>query len=282
MEYREVTIYTTTQGIEPLTLMLNDLGINGFVIEDAADFEEFITEVTPHWDYVDESLMSKRDAESNVKIYLPDNDQGVEQLAMVTEAVEKLKASGEDFGRLELVLNQVKDEDWANNWKRFFKPLKVGEKFLIKPSWEDCPDTEGRHVLEIDPGNAFGSGTHETTKLCIGLLEGVVKEGADAVGSGAFVGSFVGSAVGSAVGSGVATSSPVGAVVVVTSGTSAPVLLVSSFWHAVIQNNSVRQKSTAIHFFVPFFIPSLSFLLTCPIKKFSCETFRIRLIPQRF
>ena len=184
MEYREVTIYTTTQGIEPLTLMLNDLGINGFVIEDAADFEEFITEVTPHWDYVDESLMSKRDVESNVKIYLPDNDQGVEQLAMVTEAVEKLKASGEDFGRLELVLNQVKDEDWANNWKRFFKPLKVGEKFLIKPSWEDCPDTEGRHVLEIDPGNAFGSGTHETTKLCIGLLEGVVKEGAEALDMG--------------------------------------------------------------------------------------------------
>jgi len=184
MEYREVTIYTTTQGIEPLTLMLNDLGINGFVIEDAADFEAFLTDVTPHWDYVDESLMSKRTAESNVKIYLPDNDQGVQQLEMVTQAVEQLKAAGEDFGRLELVLHNVKDEDWANNWKRFFKPLKVGERFLIKPSWETCPDTEGRHVLEIDPGNAFGSGTHETTKLCIGLLESAVREGAQALDMG--------------------------------------------------------------------------------------------------
>lgn len=175
MEYMEVKLYTNTAGIEPLTLALSNIGITGCCIEDAADFEAFLRDVTPHWDYVDESLMSRRTSETNVRVFLPKNAQGMEQLAGVRSIAREMGAAGL-YGRMDVEVSQVCDEDWANSWKQYFKPLEVGERFLIKPSWETCPSTE-RKILEIDPGNAFGSGTHETTKLCIALLESAVRPG---------------------------------------------------------------------------------------------------------
>lgn len=177
MEYMQATIYTNTAGIEPLTLALSNAGINGCAIEDAADFEEFLKEVTPHWDYVDEELMRRmRSTESNVRVFLPKNAQGYEQLAQLRGIARGLAADGR-CGRMEVELEDVRDEDWAGAWKKYFKPIEVGDTFLIKPSWEPCPRTE-RHVLEMDPGNAFGSGTHETTQLCVTLLEKAVQPGA--------------------------------------------------------------------------------------------------------
>lgn len=81
------------------------------------------------------------------------------------------------FGRLELELLQVKEEDWANNWKQYFKPLKVGKKLLVKPSWEECSNTDGRVILDIDPASSFGTGQHNTTKLCLELLEESLNSG---------------------------------------------------------------------------------------------------------
>ncbi|MCI6908220.1 MAG: 50S ribosomal protein L11 methyltransferase [Clostridiales bacterium] len=177
MEYVQVTVYTNTAGIEPLTLALSNIGINGCAIEDAADFDEFLKEVTPHWDYVDEELMKKmQNAESNVRVFLPKNAQGAEQLAGLRGIAKSLAQEGV-YGRMAVELEDVRDEDWASAWKQYFKPIEVGKKFLIKPSWEPCPQTE-RYVLEMDPGNAFGSGTHETTQLCVTLLEDVVEKGA--------------------------------------------------------------------------------------------------------
>ena len=175
MEYMQVTVYTNTAGIEPLTLALSDAGINGCAIEDAADFDEFLKEVTPHWDYVDEDLMKRmQNAESNIKVFLPKNAQGYEQLAAVRSIAKGFEGKG--WGRMAVELEDVQDEDWAGAWKKYFKPIEVGEKFLIKPSWEPCPETD-RYVLEMDPGNAFGSGTHETTQLCVTLLEDAVQPG---------------------------------------------------------------------------------------------------------
>ncbi len=176
MEYMQVTIYTNTEGIEPLTLALSNIGINGCAIEDASDFDEFLKEVTPHWDYVDESLMKKmQNAESNIKVFLPKNAQGFEQLAGLRDMAKGFEKKG-GFGRMAVELEDVRDEDWADAWKKYFKPIEVGKKFLIKPSWEPRPETE-RYVLEMDPGNAFGSGTHETTQLCVMLLEDAVAKG---------------------------------------------------------------------------------------------------------
>ena len=81
------------------------------------------------------------------------------------------------FGRLELKFSNVKEEDWANNWKQYFKPLKVGDKLLVKPSWEEYENIDNRIILEIDPASSFGTGQHNTTKLCLELLETCLNTG---------------------------------------------------------------------------------------------------------
>ena len=130
------------------------MGINGCAIEDAADFDEFLKEVTPHWDYVDEDLMKRmQNAESNIKVFLPKNAQGYEQLAAVRGIAKSFEGKG--CGRMAVELEDVQDEDWAGAWKKYFKPIEVGEKFLIKPSWEPCPKTD-RYVLEMLRNGALG------------------------------------------------------------------------------------------------------------------------------
>ncbi len=173
MNWVEVEIYTTSDGIEPLTGSLLGLGIGGFVIKDAADFNEFLTDKSINWDYIDDDLMGLKDCETTVTIYLPENLQGKENLDAVRQELKALKSrdTANAFGRLEYSLKNVREEDWANGWKKYFKPLKIGEKLLIKPSWEKADEDETRTILEIDPASSFGTGQHNTTRLCLELLE---------------------------------------------------------------------------------------------------------------
>ena len=178
--WTEVTIWTSTVGIDAVTGMLMDLGIDGFVIEDAQDFADFLQDTEIYWDYVDEDLAKqKKDAETNVKIYIEDSPAGAEMLAQVNAGLAELRARDEEhsFGRCVAELASIRQEDWENNWKQYFKPFRVGESFLIKPSWEKCEQEEGRRILEIDPSSSFGTGTHNTTQLCICELERLVKPG---------------------------------------------------------------------------------------------------------
>ena len=93
--------------------------------------------------------------------------------------VESLKGieGGLDLGSLDVVVEIVKDEDWANNWKQFYRPMEIGQRLLVKPSWEELPAPTDRIVLEIDPGMVFGTGTHETTQLCLAQLDEHVRPG---------------------------------------------------------------------------------------------------------
>ena len=179
MNWIEIEIYTTTAGIEAVTGSLLGLGINGFVIQDPEDFREFLENKEQNWDYIDESLMSRQDGETVITAYLPENAQGLDYLEGVKAELNALKGrdSEKAFGRLEYELKNVREEDWANNWKQYFKPLCVGEKLLIKPSWEDIPEGENRTVLEIDPAASFGTGQHNTTQLCLELIEKNLSEG---------------------------------------------------------------------------------------------------------
>lgn len=180
MDFAQVTIYTTALGVDIVTGALMQLGITGFEIEDAGDFEAFLADTQPHWDYVDDSLMRLKDTETNIKIYLPVNEQGAQQLAAVKSALKALKDGDNDhtLGRLEAELCNVREEDWANNWKQYFKPFEVGNRFVIKPSWEEYQNQTDRVILEIDPSSSFGTGTHHTTQLCIEQLERYIEEGA--------------------------------------------------------------------------------------------------------
>ena len=121
LQYEEqVDIYTTTDGIDLLCSDLMDLGIRGFSIQDAEDFNEFLQNKDGKWDYIDEDLMGLSHCESCVTIYLPEDAQGAETLQMVQELLKRKKAADTEgkFGRLEAVLTGVKEEDWANNWKQ--------------------------------------------------------------------------------------------------------------------------------------------------------------------
>ncbi|MBQ4100732.1 MAG: 50S ribosomal protein L11 methyltransferase [Oscillospiraceae bacterium] len=177
MNWTEAKIYTTTVGIDHITGALMQIGITGFVIEDAKDFENFLTDTTIYWDYVDEDLMKLKECETSVTIYLADNPQGKEQLAEIKSALLRLKSEDVDrqLGRLEITLGNIKEEDWENNWKQYFKPFEVGEKLAIKPSWETYENKENRIVLEIDPASSFGTGTHTTTQLCLENIEKYIK-----------------------------------------------------------------------------------------------------------
>lgn len=173
MEWTEVNIYTTTDGIELLCARLMDIGIKGFVIRDAEDFNDFLENKNGQWDYIDDDLMGLSQCETCVTVYLPGNSQGADMLSSIRAMLTEMKASDSEnlYGRLEAELSNICEEDWANNWKQYFKPLKVGEKLLIKPSWEEYDNTDERVVLEIDPASSFGTGQHHTTRLCLELLE---------------------------------------------------------------------------------------------------------------
>ncbi len=178
MNWLEVTIYTSAEGIEPVCGNLYQLGITGVEIEDETDFKNFLEENHQYWDYVDDTLVKEKEKETCVKVYVSDNASGNEMLLSIKEAMRALKEFDKDnkFGRLEIALGNLSEEDWANNWKKFFHPIKLGKKIMIKPEWEQLQEETDRIVFNIDPGMTFGTGSHHTTQLCIEELERYVDE----------------------------------------------------------------------------------------------------------
>lgn len=179
MNWIEIQIITASAGVDALCAMLTDLGIKGFSIADPADFQEFLQNKEGKWDYIDQDLLGMAQGDTTVTVYLPDNAQGAEQLVALRAMLAQIHARDDAqlFGTLELTLKNVREEDWANNWKQYFKPFTVGERLLIKPSWEMCENPWNRAVLEIDPASSFGTGQHHTTRLCLELLEQLMHPG---------------------------------------------------------------------------------------------------------
>ncbi|WP_019678568.1 50S ribosomal protein L11 methyltransferase [Ruminococcus flavefaciens] len=179
MEWTEVNIYTTTQGIELLCSKLTDIGIKGFSIKDPEDFKEFLENKYGQWDYIDDDLMGLSECETCITVYIPSNGQGAEMLLAIKSMLAEMKNADTEniYGRLEAEMTSIREEDWANNWKQYFKPFKVGEKLVIKPSWEEYDNSDGRIILEIDPASSFGTGKHHTTRLCLEVLEKYLKKG---------------------------------------------------------------------------------------------------------
>lgn len=186
MNYNEISIYTKTEGIDLLISSLSDMGIDSFLIEDKKEFEEFLENNKETWDLVDDDLLKKKDIETNVKVYILEDENQAEKIEEIKNMLNRLKASDSEdiFGSLNMTFNDIKEEDWANNWKKYFKPFNVGKKLLIKPTWEECDNKENRIVLEIDPGASFGTGSHETTKMCLIGLEDYMKEGDEVIDVG--------------------------------------------------------------------------------------------------
>lgn len=177
LEWTEVTIFTTTQGIEIVSGYIISNGIRGVVVEDANDFNEFLENTEIHWDYIEEDLMVLKDQETKIKCYLPDTLQGIEQFNQLKTFLPNLRDenSSVDLGKLEIATTNINEEDWATAWKKYYHPVKVTDKLVVVPCWEEYKVKEGEITVTLDPGMAFGTGTHETTRLCMQLVEKYVK-----------------------------------------------------------------------------------------------------------
>lgn len=179
MDWIKTTIYTTSAGIEPVSGRLYQLGITGLEIDDEQDFKDFLENNKQYWDYVDDELIKEKEGETRVTAYVSDNPAGYEMLAAIKSSMAELKGLDQngEFGRLETETLSLNEEDWANNWKKYFHPTEIGDKILIKPEWEELSAPTDRIVFNVNPGMTFGTGSHYTTQLCIESLEKFIKPG---------------------------------------------------------------------------------------------------------
>lgn len=186
MKYIETVIYSSVEGLELVTTMLKEMGIEGIIIENPKDLEDFLDKKNSYdWDYIDDKVMELKDVEPNIKFYLEPTKKGYKQLDAIKTKVLLLKSKeyegvfGHDIslGRMFVEHKLVDDEEWKENWKEFFKTVRATEKIIIKPSWEQyTKEKQDDLIIEIDPGMAFGTGTHATTSLCLRLIEKYLKK----------------------------------------------------------------------------------------------------------
>lgn len=184
MLWIKTVIHTSTEGIEPVSGILLLNGINGYEVCDSTDFNSFLENKEVYFDYIEDELLSLKDCETTVTFYVPENTQGIETIFAVKNELERLKSEDTDgvFGTLEMDSDtKLEEQDWENNWKQYFKPFPVGNKLMIKPSWETLNDDMGRKIIEIDPSSSFGTGSHTTTRLCLEKIEEVLPENASDV-----------------------------------------------------------------------------------------------------
>ena len=171
----EVRVITKSEALEPISGIFYSLDCKGVAIEDPEDI--LGREQGPlTWDFADINVLEHKGKVAVVKAYFAEEDNIEDVLAYVKERLSELKEMGLDLGEAKVEHEKMHEEDWANTWKQYYKPSKVGEKIVVKPIWEEYEAKDGELVVDLDPGMAFGTGTHETTRMCIQALERYVKE----------------------------------------------------------------------------------------------------------
>lgn len=169
MKWIEVSIKTTTEAVEAVANVLYDAGVSGVVIEDPYDII-LVNSDEKAWDYVDESLIDLEQG-AIVKGYIPESSDLVEKIDLIKQSISTLPEFGLNIGTGEVSTLEVNEEDWSTSWKKYYKPTKIGKDIVIKPTWEEYEVQEDEIIIEMDPGMAFGTGTHETTMMCVQQLE---------------------------------------------------------------------------------------------------------------
>ena len=164
MDWTEVKINVSTKDVDKAGDIAQMVVPYGIYIEDYSDLEQAAWEIA-HIDLIDEELLKKDKSKAIVHIYISPEENPAEAVAFLSE---RYNAEGIKH---EIDLSVCRNQDWENNWKEYFKPIPVGSKLLIRPIWEDNYNADGRAVLNIEPGLAFGSGGHDTTRLCLETLE---------------------------------------------------------------------------------------------------------------
>lgn len=168
MKWTEIMVITSSENEDIISDILYEVGATGLAIEDPKDILE-LSKDSRDWDFVDPSLIELDLDKISIKAYFSES----QDLEHIIDCVKK----GLEGIECELEFNEVDEKDWAESWKQYYKPRRIGEKIVIKPTWESIDEKEGDLVIELDPGMAFGTGTHETTIMCIEALEKFIHDG---------------------------------------------------------------------------------------------------------
>ncbi|MGL4774079.1 MAG: 50S ribosomal protein L11 methyltransferase [Clostridium sp.] len=171
----EVRVITKSEALEPISGIFYGLDCKGVAIEDPNDI--LGREQGPlTWDFADINILEHKGNAAVVKAYFSEEDNMENVLSYVEEKINELKDMGLDLGEAKIEHEEMFEQDWANNWKKYYKPTKVGEKIVVKPIWEEYTEKGEELIVNLDPGMAFGTGTHETTRMCIQALERYVEK----------------------------------------------------------------------------------------------------------
>ena len=167
--WTEIAITVSTADIDNAGNIANMVVPYGIYIEDYSALEEETLKIA-HIDLIEQSLLEKDRTKGIIHVYVNPQENPLEAVSFIKERLESENIS------FEITIADCKTEDWVNNWKQYFHPMPIGKKLLIRPTWEDEYDPQGRTVLHIEPGLAFGTGSHPTTKLCLETLENYINE----------------------------------------------------------------------------------------------------------
>jgi len=184
MKWIEITVFAAGEALDAVCGRLAMLGIDQVAIEQGREeIESLLRDTAKYWDFADIDALCAN--EPCVRAYVADAGDNAALVGEVRASFEALgREAGGALGSLRVLSRTVDDEDWANAWKVNYKPFGVGERLFIRPSWEQDFDPRGRVVLSLDPGMAFGSGTHQTTRMCLEAIERRVKSGCTALDLG--------------------------------------------------------------------------------------------------
>ena len=190
MNYIQIDIETTRAGVEIVVGKLLSMGITDTVVDDPNDFADLMENKKDYeWDYVEDDVVDNMDRNPKLTVYLEDTEENraladrVED-AMINLLAEAAKNPDSPLGFLKVVKEVNNDSEWKDKWKEYFKPTRIAKSIVVKPTWESYENEKGDKVIEIDPGMAFGTGTHETTSLCVKLLETYMKPDFDVLDVG--------------------------------------------------------------------------------------------------
>ncbi|MBR4081420.1 MAG: 50S ribosomal protein L11 methyltransferase, partial [Clostridia bacterium] len=178
MDWVEITVHTTTEGADIVSEQLMQEGATGTMVEDRADIPD-PSKPNGFWEMIDQKLIDDMPEDVLVHAWFEPDERFADRMGALNARMAELRALGLPFslGSLDIATQNVRDEDWSEVWKKFYKPFRAGRTMVVKPTWEAYEPQEGDKIIEIDPGMAFGSGTHETTSMCLDLLEEVITGG---------------------------------------------------------------------------------------------------------
>lgn len=176
MEWLELSVHTTTEGADAVCEKMMQLGCDGTMIQDRQDIPD-PNKPNGIWELIDPGMIDKMPEDVVITGWFKKDEKLSDSLSALRTWLLEAKSLGLCMGTLEWAAQDVADEDWSEVWKQYYKPFHISNTIVVKPTWESYTPEKGDKVLNIDPGMAFGTGTHESTAMCMGLLEDYLKPG---------------------------------------------------------------------------------------------------------